>query len=151
MAWSALVVKFWSHSSDATSLPMSFMEELELKVNLEDPFFTKKVCSKTLSLNITIKIDENQTFGRQFNTTQFIEASMEHEDFGKELTVKVLFRGEQRWRRFMQSHSLRVSKPYSTQYPIMVDFCIHLERVDDNHSTVILKVVLCNYKDSLEK
>jgi hypothetical protein len=29
--------------------------------------------------------------------------------------------------------------------------CIHLERVDDNHSTVILKVVLCKYKDSLEK
>jgi hypothetical protein len=47
-----------------------------------------------LSLNITKKIDGNQTFGRQFNTTQFIEASMEHEDFGKELTVKVLFRGE---------------------------------------------------------
>jgi hypothetical protein len=82
----------------------------------------EKVCSKTLSLNNTIKIDGNQTFGRQFNTTQFIEASMENEDFGKELTVKVLFRGEQRWRRFMQSHSLRVSKPYSTQYPRMVDF-----------------------------
>jgi hypothetical protein len=43
----------------------------------------------------------NQTFGRQFNTTQFIEASMENEDIGKELIVKVLFRGEQRWRRFM--------------------------------------------------
>jgi hypothetical protein len=61
----------------------------------------EKVCSKTLSLNNTTKIDGNQTFGRQFNTTQFIEASMELEDFGKELTVKVLFRGEQRWRRFM--------------------------------------------------
>jgi hypothetical protein len=58
-----------------------------------------------LSLNNTIKIDGNQIFGRQFNTTQFIEASMEHEDFGKELRVKVLLRGEQRWRRFMQSHS----------------------------------------------
>jgi hypothetical protein len=82
----------------------------------------EKICSKTLSLNNTIKIDGNQTFGRQFNTTQFIEASMELEDFGKELTVKVLFKGEQRWRRFMQSHSLRVSKLYSTQYPRMVDF-----------------------------
>jgi hypothetical protein len=29
--------------------------------------------------------------------------------------------------------------------------CIHLERVDDNHSIVILKVVLCKHKDSLEK
>ena len=63
--------------------------------------FHKRVCSKMLSLNITIKIDGNQAFGRQFNTTQFIEASMEHEDFGKELIVKVLLRGEQRWRRFM--------------------------------------------------
>jgi hypothetical protein len=26
---------------------------------------------------------------------------MENEDFGKELTVKVLFKGEQRWRWFM--------------------------------------------------
>jgi hypothetical protein len=59
-----------------------------------------------LSLNNTINIDGNQTFGRQFSTIQFIEASMENEDFGKELTVKVLFIGEQRWRRFMQSHSL---------------------------------------------
>jgi hypothetical protein len=103
---------------------MSFMEELVLKVNLEDSLklCSKKVCSKMLSLNITINIDGNQTFERQFNTTQFIEASMEHEDFGKELIVKVLFRGEQRWRQFMQSHSLRVSKPYSTQYPRMVDF-----------------------------
>jgi hypothetical protein len=47
-----------------------------------------------LSLNNTINIDGNQTFGRQFNTTQFIEASMENEDFGKELTIKVLLRGE---------------------------------------------------------
>ena len=31
MAWSTLVVKFWSHSFDAMSTPMSFMEELELK------------------------------------------------------------------------------------------------------------------------
>jgi hypothetical protein len=29
--------------------------------------------------------------------------------------------------------------------------CIQLEQVDDNHSTVILKVVLCKHKDSLEK
>jgi hypothetical protein len=29
--------------------------------------------------------------------------------------------------------------------------CIHLEWVDDNHSTVILKVVLCKYKGSLKK
>jgi hypothetical protein len=29
--------------------------------------------------------------------------------------------------------------------------CIHLVRVDDNDSTVILKVVLCKYKHSLEK
>jgi hypothetical protein len=27
--------------------------------------------------------------------------------------------------------------------------CIHLVRVDDNDSTVILKVVLCKYKHSL--
>jgi hypothetical protein len=53
-----------------------------------------KVCSKTLSLNNTIKINGNLTFGRQFNTIQFIEASMEIEDFGKELTVKVLLRSE---------------------------------------------------------
>jgi hypothetical protein len=46
MAWSALVVKFWSHSSDATSTPMSFMEELVLKVNLEDPFFTRRYVPK---------------------------------------------------------------------------------------------------------
>jgi hypothetical protein len=77
---------------------------------------------KMLSLKNTIKMIGKQTFGRQFNITQFIEASMENEDFGIELTVKVLFRGEQRWRQFMQSHSLRVSKPYSTQYPRMVDF-----------------------------
>jgi hypothetical protein len=49
----------------------------------------KKVCSKTLRLNNNIKINGNQTFGRQFN-----EASMQNEDFGKELIVKVLFRGE---------------------------------------------------------
>jgi hypothetical protein len=42
MAWSALVIKFWSHSLDATCTPMSFMEELVLKVNLEDPFFTRR-------------------------------------------------------------------------------------------------------------
>jgi hypothetical protein len=29
--------------------------------------------------------------------------------------------------------------------------CIYLEWVDDNHSTVILKVILCKYKGSLEK
>jgi hypothetical protein len=29
--------------------------------------------------------------------------------------------------------------------------CIHLERVDDNDSTVIMKVVLYKHKDSLEK
>jgi hypothetical protein len=69
----------------------------------------KKVCSKMLSLNNTIKINGNHTFGRQINTTHFNKASMQNEDFGKELTVKVLFRGEQRWRRFMQSHSLQVS------------------------------------------
>jgi predicted metalloprotease len=82
----------------------------------------KKICSKMLILNNTIKINGNQTIGRQFNFTQFNEASMQNEDFGKEFTVKVLFRGEQRWRRFMRSHSLQVSKPYSTQYSKMVDF-----------------------------
>jgi hypothetical protein len=46
MAWSALVVKFWSHSSDATSTLMSFMEELVLKVNLEDPFFIRRYAPK---------------------------------------------------------------------------------------------------------
>ena len=47
-----------------------------------------------LSLKYIIKIIGKQTFGRQFNITQFIEASMENEDFGKELIVKVLLRGE---------------------------------------------------------
>jgi hypothetical protein len=46
MAWSALVVKLWSHSSNATPTPMSFMEELVLKVNLEDPFFTRRYAPK---------------------------------------------------------------------------------------------------------
>jgi hypothetical protein len=68
---------------------------------LERSLLHKKVCSKMLNLNNTIKINGNQTFGRQFNTTQFNEASMQNEDFVKELTIKVLFRGEQRWRRFM--------------------------------------------------
>jgi hypothetical protein len=66
----------------------------------------KKVCSKTLSLNNTIKINGNQTIGRQVNFIQFNEASIQDEDFGKEFTFKVLFRGEQSWRRFIQSHSL---------------------------------------------
>jgi hypothetical protein len=56
----------------------------------------KKVCSKTLSLNNTIKINGNQTIGRQFNFILFNEASMLDEDFGKAFTVKALFRGEQR-------------------------------------------------------
>jgi hypothetical protein len=101
---------------------LHYLQNLDLGSELGGSLLHEKVCSKTLSLNNTTKIDGNQTFGRQLNTTQFIEASMELEDFGKELTVKVLFRGEQRWRRFMQSHSLQVSKPYSTQYPRMVDF-----------------------------
>jgi hypothetical protein len=92
---SARVVKFYSHSLDATSTPMSFMEELVLKVNLEDPSF------KMLSLNNTKKINGNQTIGRQFNFIQFNEASMQNKDFGKEFTGKVLFRDEQRWRWFM--------------------------------------------------
>jgi hypothetical protein len=46
MAWSALIVKFWSHSSDATSTPMSFMEELVLEGNLEDPFFMRRYAPK---------------------------------------------------------------------------------------------------------
>jgi hypothetical protein len=46
MAWSTLVLKFWSHSSDATSIPMSIMEELVLKVNLEDPFFMRRYAPK---------------------------------------------------------------------------------------------------------
>jgi hypothetical protein len=46
---------------------------------------------------------------------------MQKEDIDKAFIVKELFRGEQRWRRFMQSHSFRVSKLYSTQYPKMVD------------------------------
>ena len=61
---------------------------------LGGPLLFEKVCSKLLSLNNTIKIDGNQKFGRPFDTTQFIEASMENEDFGKELTVKALFKGE---------------------------------------------------------
>jgi hypothetical protein len=89
---------------------------------LERSLLHKKVCSKMLSLNNTIKINGNQTIERQFNFTQFNEASMQNEDFGKEFIVKVLYRGEQRYRRFMQSHSLRVSKLYSTQYLKMVDF-----------------------------
>jgi hypothetical protein len=46
MAWSALVVKFWSHSLDAISTLMSFMEELVLKLNLEDPFFMRRYAPK---------------------------------------------------------------------------------------------------------
>jgi hypothetical protein len=92
------------------------------KSELGGSLLHKKVCSKMLSLNNTIKINGNQTFGRQFNFTEFNDASMQNEDCGKELTVKVLFKGEQRWRQFMQSHFLQVSKPYSTQYPRMVDF-----------------------------
>ena len=49
-----------------------------------------------LSLNNTIKINGNQTIGEQYNFTQFNEASMKNEDFGKEFIVKVLFRSEQR-------------------------------------------------------
>jgi hypothetical protein len=56
----------------------------------------KKVCSKTLSLNNTKKINGNQTIRRQFNFSEFNEASMQNEDFGKEYTIKVLFRDEQR-------------------------------------------------------
>jgi hypothetical protein len=66
----------------------------------------KKVCSKMLSLNNTIKINGNQTFGRQFNFREFNDASMQIEEFDKEFTIKVLFIGEQRWRRFIYSHSL---------------------------------------------
>jgi hypothetical protein len=82
----------------------------------------KIVCSKVLNLNNTKKINENQTIGRQFNFIEFNGISMQNEDFGKEFTVKVLFKDKQRWRRFMHSHPLRVSKLYSTQYPKMVDF-----------------------------
>jgi hypothetical protein len=93
------------------------------KSELRRSLLHKKVCSKTLSLNNTIKINGNQTIGGQYNFTQFNEASMQNEDFGKELIVKMLFRGEQRWRRFIRSHSrLRVSKLYSIQYLKMVDF-----------------------------
>jgi hypothetical protein len=52
------------------------------------------VCSKTLSLNNTIKINGNQTSRRKFNTTQFNEALMKNKDFSKEFTIKVLFKGE---------------------------------------------------------
>jgi hypothetical protein len=101
-------MKFWSHSSDATSTPMPFMEELVLKVNLEDPFFTRRYAPKCWVWTIPKRLMK-----RQFNFIQFNEASMQDEDFGKALTIKVLFRGEQRWRRFMHSHSLQVSKLYS--------------------------------------
>jgi hypothetical protein len=50
----------------------------------------KKVYSKTLSLNITIKINGNQTFERKFNTIEFNEASMQNQDFGEEFTVRVV-------------------------------------------------------------
>jgi hypothetical protein len=66
----------------------------------------KNVSSKTLGLKNTIKINANQTIGRQYNFTKFDETSMQNEDFGIEFTAKMLFRGEQRWRWFMQSHSL---------------------------------------------
>jgi hypothetical protein len=60
----------------------------------------KKVCSKTLSLINTIKINGNQTIGRQFNLTQFNEASMQNEYFGKELQSR--FCSEvKKWRRFI--------------------------------------------------
>ena len=79
------------------------------------PLLHRKICSKTLSLNNTIKINGNQTIGRQFNFIEFNDASMQNEDFDNEFTVKMLYRGEQRWRQFMQSHSLQVSKLCSTQ------------------------------------
>jgi hypothetical protein len=60
-------VKFCNHSSDATSISMSFIEELVLKVNLEDPFFTRRL--RMFSLNNTIKINGNQTIGGQYNFT----------------------------------------------------------------------------------
>jgi hypothetical protein len=91
------------------------------KSELRRSLLYKNVCSKMLSLNNTIQINGNQIIERQFNFTQFHEASVQNEDFGKAFTVKVLFRGEQRWRRFMHNHSLQVSKLYSTQYPKMVD------------------------------
>jgi hypothetical protein len=93
----------------------------DIESELGRSLLLKKVCSKTLSLNNTRKINGNQTIGRQFNFTQFNKTSMQNQDFSKEFTIKILFRNEQRWRRFRQSHSLRVSKPYSTQYPKMVD------------------------------
>jgi hypothetical protein len=46
---------------------MSFIEELVLKVNLEDPFFTRRL--RMFSLNNTIKINGNQTIGGQYNFT----------------------------------------------------------------------------------
>jgi hypothetical protein len=95
---------------------------VDTKSELGRSLLHKKVCSKTLNLNNTIKMNGNQTIGGQYNFTQFNEASMKNEDFDKEFTVKVMFRGEQRWRRFMHNHSLRVSKLYSTQYPKMVEF-----------------------------
>jgi hypothetical protein len=55
----------------------------------------KKVCSKILNLNNTIKINANQTIGGQYNFTLVNEASMKS-DLGKEFIVKVMFRGDQR-------------------------------------------------------
>jgi hypothetical protein len=98
MAWSALVVKFLEPFIRCNIHPNVLHGGACTESELGGSLLHEKVCSKMLSLNTAINIDGNQTFGRQFNTTQFIEASMENEDFGKELIVKVLFRGEQRWR-----------------------------------------------------
>jgi hypothetical protein len=76
--------------------PNILHREAGIENELGRSFLHKKACSKTLSLNNTIKINGNQTIGGQYNFTQFNEASMKNKDFGKKITVKVMFRVEQR-------------------------------------------------------
>jgi hypothetical protein len=60
------------------------------KSELRRSLLHKKVCSKTLSLNNIMKINGNQTIGKQYNFKQFNNTSMQNEDFGKECELKWL-------------------------------------------------------------
>ena len=110
-------------------------------------FLHKKVCSKTLSLNKTRKMNRNQTIGRQYNFIQFNEASMKNEDFGKEFTIRC---------------SSKVNGDGGGSCTIILyKFQSYIEHntpkwwtlltLDHNDSTVIMKIVICKHKHMLEK
>jgi hypothetical protein len=72
--------------------------------------------------------------------------------YAKELTVKVMFWGEQRWRPMVHEQPLFASaKVVFNAKPKDGGLCWYLMRVDDKDSTVILKAVLCKYKYRLKK